>query len=49
MSYSTSYDDEFCRECGETVTWTGDNWIHDNEPLDGHNPTVPYDPYDDEI
>lgn len=47
MSYSTQVEDEFCRECGVTVTWTGEQWVHDHESGDCDDPVVPYDPYDD--
>lgn len=46
MTYSTM-EDEFCRSCGVTVTWTGEQWIHDYESDDCSEPSVPYDPYDD--
>ena len=52
MSFSTTVSDqdvydEFCRECGVTVSWTGEDWVHDYEPEEGHDPVVPWDPYDD--
>ncbi len=45
----TEEDDEFCRECGVTVTWTSEEWIHDYPPEDDHVPVVPRDQYEDDF
>lgn len=49
MSFSevqNNVDDEFCRDCGITTTWTGESWVHDTEPDESHDPIVPWDPYE---
>jgi hypothetical protein len=48
MSFTPNLEDdaEFCRRCGITVTWTSEEWVHDYQPEDDHQPVVPED-YDD--
>lgn len=48
MAFTVEELDEFCRVCGVTVTWTSEEWVHDQTPEDDHFPVVPYDPYEDE-
>lgn len=48
MTFSEVDLDEFCRECGITVTWTSEIWVHDYPPADEHEPKVPTNPDEDE-
>lgn len=40
--------DEFCRHCGITVSWTGEEWVHDYPPEEEHDPKVPQESYFEE-
>lgn len=45
MSFTVIPEDEaeFCRRCGITCSWTSEEWVHDYEPEDEHEPVVPTD------